>query len=245
MRSITASSGFISCAEISTAICCSRAIRASSATTSCSLRMSRLASGSSSSSSRGRLISAWAISTRCCSPPERLPTRVSAKLAASTASSISSTSARRVRGGQRHAEPVAVEAEPDEVAGAQRQVGVEQDLLGDVADQRVASRAGAAVDQDAPRARRLQAEDDAEQRRLAGAVGADQAGELAGRDREADLASRISRPDSRTSDLLAPTGCSACRRARAVDRCSQLRRRAPVRDGPFAAPCTSASIHDW
>ena len=40
--------------------------------------MSRLASGSSSSSSRGRLIRAWAISTRCCSPPDRRPTRASA-----------------------------------------------------------------------------------------------------------------------------------------------------------------------
>ena len=81
MRSITGSSGFISCAEISTAICCSVAIRASSATTSCALRRSRLASGSSSSSSRGWLISACAIRTRCCSPPESCPTRASAKRA--------------------------------------------------------------------------------------------------------------------------------------------------------------------
>ena len=63
----------------------------------CSLAMSRLASGSSRSSSRGRLIRAWAISTRCCSPPERLPTRASAKRVASTASSISSTVWRRRR----------------------------------------------------------------------------------------------------------------------------------------------------
>ena len=42
--------------------------RRSSATISATLRMSRLASGSSSSSRRGRRIRACAISTRCCSP---------------------------------------------------------------------------------------------------------------------------------------------------------------------------------
>ena len=70
MRSITGSSGFMSWVEISTAICCSCAIPGRTSTTSCSLRMSRLASGSSKRSRRGRLISACAIRMRCCSPPE-------------------------------------------------------------------------------------------------------------------------------------------------------------------------------
>jgi hypothetical protein len=40
-----------------------------------------LASGSSSSSSRGRLITACAIITRCCSPPDSSPTRVCGRTA--------------------------------------------------------------------------------------------------------------------------------------------------------------------
>ena len=45
----------------------------SRSTISWALRRSRLASGSSSRSSRGRLMRAWAIRTRCCSPPESVP----------------------------------------------------------------------------------------------------------------------------------------------------------------------------
>ena len=161
--------------------------------------MSRLASGSSSSSSLGRLTSAWAISTRCCSPPERLPTRASAKLDASTASSISSTSARRRAERKRHAEPVPVEAEPDDVAGPQRHVGVEQHLLGDVADQRLRRACGAPADQHLARAAGLEAEHDPHQRRLPGAVGADQAGELARPDRERDVVEDLA---SRRADTL-------------------------------------------
>ena len=48
-------------------------MRCSRATISWPLRRSRLARGSSSSSSRGWLIRACAISTRCCSPPDRSP----------------------------------------------------------------------------------------------------------------------------------------------------------------------------
>jgi len=53
---------------------------------------SRLASGSSRSKSSGLLTSAWAINTRCCSPPDNELIRRFAKAAASTDSSISSTS---------------------------------------------------------------------------------------------------------------------------------------------------------
>ena len=89
----------ISCADSSTATCCPAAIRCSRAMISWPLRMSRLARGSSSSSSRGWLIRACAISTRCCSPPDSSPTRASANRVASTASSISATASRRVREG--------------------------------------------------------------------------------------------------------------------------------------------------
>ena len=167
MRSITPSSGLISCAEISTAISCSRAIRASSATTSCALRRSRFASGSSSSSSRGRAISAWAIRIRCCSPPESLPTRVSAKPSASTAVEHLLDQRAACAGRARHPEAAGVQAEPDEVPRAQWQVRVQQELLGDEADQLASSRAGAARDEDVSRARGLQPEDHPEQRRLA------------------------------------------------------------------------------
>ena len=99
MRSITGSSGFMSCAESSTVVWNSRDRRRSRATIPAMLRMSRLASGSSSSSRRGRRIRACAISTRCCWPPDRLPIRWSANRVASTASSISSTLRRRAREG--------------------------------------------------------------------------------------------------------------------------------------------------
>ena len=91
----------MSCAESSTAIPSARASRASTETIPCSLEMSRLASGSSSSSSRGRPISACAIMTRCCSPPDSSPTRASAYRRAPTAVSMSSTSSRRARDGSR------------------------------------------------------------------------------------------------------------------------------------------------
>ena len=67
------SSGLTSCATSSTVTCCSRQIRSSSAATARWLGRSRLSSGSSRISSRGRLTSACAISSRCCSPPESVP----------------------------------------------------------------------------------------------------------------------------------------------------------------------------
>ena len=78
---------------------CSAAIRARSSTTSAAERMSRFANGSSSSNNFGRQMSAWAIMTRCCSPPERFPIRASANRVAPTASSISSTARRRFAAG--------------------------------------------------------------------------------------------------------------------------------------------------
>ena len=71
-------------------------------------------------------------------------------------------------GGPRHAEAVRVDPEPHEIARAQRNIRVEQELLRHVADQAMpASVLAGRLDQHAPRARRLQAEDHPEQRRLA------------------------------------------------------------------------------
>ncbi len=182
MRSITGSSGFISCAEISTAI--------------------SLLAGDPGEQ-RDDLVAAAQVEVRerlveqqqprpadqrvgdqhaLLLAAGELPTRGSAKSRASTASSISSISALRRARGQRDAEAVRVEAEADEVARAQRHVGVEQELLRHVADQRVApprTRRAGRRRSTRPALACLQAEDHPEERRLAGAVGADQPGELA------------------------------------------------------------------
>ena len=86
--------------------------------------------------------------------------------------------------GQRQAEPVAVEAKRHEVPRPHRQIRIERELLRDIADRRERA---AAVDGDAAAAGRQQAEDGAQQRRLARPVGADQAAELPRREREVDV----------------------------------------------------------
>ena len=98
----------------------------SSSTISWALAGSRLASGSSSRSSRGRLISAWAISTRCCSPPERVPTRASAKRSASTACEHLVDRDCALPRRQRQPEAVAVDAERRPGRGPQRDIRIEQ-----------------------------------------------------------------------------------------------------------------------
>src|SRR5262249_36776096 len=70
-------------------------------------------------------------------------------------------------------------------------------LLEDVADIAARARYRRPVDRDAPRGGRLEAADDAEQRRLAAAAGADEAQDLAMPDREVD---RLERGD----DAAAP-----------------------------------------
>ena len=94
------------------------------------------------------------------------------------------------RRGQREAEPVPVDPQRDHVAGAQRHVRVDGQLLRHVPDQppAAAPRPGAAVQQDPAGRRGLQAEDDLQQGRLARAVGSDEPGELAGPDGEGDVA---------------------------------------------------------
>ena len=77
-------------------------------------------------------------------------------------------------GGPRHAEAVRVDPEPHEIARAQRNIRVEQELLRHVADRAMTASVLAGVGEPAkkhaPSARRLQAEDHSEQRRLPRAV---------------------------------------------------------------------------
>ena len=81
---------------------------------------------------------------------------------------------------------MAVEPEPHEVAAAQDEVAVEDALLRHVADPVAALARRAAVDHDAPGARLEQPEQDADQRRLAGAVRAEDGEELAVLELEAE-----------------------------------------------------------
>jgi hypothetical protein len=87
-------------------------------------------------------------------------------------------------GGPRHPETVRVDAEPHEIARAQRNIRVEQELLRHVAHQAAPASVLAALDEHSSSARRLQAEDHSEQGRLARPVGSDQACELARRNLE-------------------------------------------------------------
>ena len=79
-----------------------------------------------------------------------------------------------------------VQAQAHQVPGPQRHVGVEERLLGDVADRTAPPPAVATLDLDPAGARSLQAEDHPEQRRLAGTVRPDETDELAGVELEGD-----------------------------------------------------------
>ena len=186
-RSITGRSGFMPWAANRTATCCTLATRATRLTTSCSLLMSRLASGSSSRRRLGptdegvRDHDALLLSTReIAHPGDR-------EAVASTASSIASIRALRFAVGRRHPETMAVDPEPDEVPSPDGHVGIEPDLLRDVADERVPARPGFAGHPDCSRRRCDQTHDDPEQRRLARSVRADQPDELTGIASEADV----------------------------------------------------------
>src|SRR6266851_9921410 len=91
-RSVTASIGLMSWVTSTTVKPYSARRSATNWLTSCWLRRSRLASGSSSSSSCGRATSAWASCRRCCSPPDKRPTARLPRWAAPTDASASDTS---------------------------------------------------------------------------------------------------------------------------------------------------------
>src|SRR5262249_18375301 len=158
----------------------------------------RLASGSSSSSRPGLLISAGAITKRCSSPPDRVPTRPSANRPAPAPRRLSATRWRRPPRGGAAARRAALPAEPlpwaartRQYAGRHGHVGVELDLLRHVADEALARGPRLAADFGGARGRRQQPENHLEQGGLAGPVGPDQPGELAGADAEADVAQHV------------------------------------------------------
>jgi hypothetical protein len=108
---------------------------------------------------------------------------------------------RPVLPGEGEPEPVPVKAERHHVAGAQRHVRVDDQLLRHVADGRlVLVVQGRAVDEHAPARRVGQAEDDAQERGLARSVRPDDAGEVpllkGERDVAEDLAAAQADPDS-------------------------------------------------
>src|SRR5262249_21717251 len=146
-----------------------------------------------------------------------------------------------------------VKAERHDIAGPQRHVRVDHQLLRHVADAPlVALLPLPAVDEHLAARRLLQAEDDAEQRGLAGAVGTNETGELALADRERDPAKpraaaqpyayAVEREQIRAGHPLRPC----------LLPCRFLRHRCPHRRSVEAWPvtalrraCTSASIQLW
>ena len=109
----------------------------------------------------------------------------------------------------REAEPelVPVQAERHHVAGAQRHVGVDNQLLRHVADRGlvlVVQRD--AVHQNPPARRLKQAEDDAKQGGLAGPVRADDPGELASPERERDVAEHLTAAEAHADTVKRQQG---------------------------------------
>src|SRR5690606_28762228 len=96
----------------------------------------------------------------------------------------------------RGAEARAVHAERDEVAGAHARAEREGALLRNVPDAPVAAAHGAAGDADPPFGEPLQAEDRAQQRRLARAARAEDGHELAGCEVEVEALPEVAAPRS-------------------------------------------------
>ena len=199
----------------------------SSATTSCSLRRSRLASGSSTRQQPG-----GGGSARARSAPSAARRRTGCRSGSSP--NARAPTARehlvdQVPGADPRASgcpsrcPVS-SPQPDEVPGPQRHIRVEQDLLGHVADRR-ARRARSAR-------RRAPCPPTAAAVRGSRAaawscrpVRADQSDEFAGPDGEADVAQHTSRPASRTLHRRPRRACPRCsRRVAAVSRRELARR---------------------
>lgn len=154
--------------------------------------------------------------------------------------------------GQPGAEPVPVEAERHEVAGAQRGVRLDLHLLRHVADRAAAPGGRAAVDQDPALVRPSQTHDDAQDRRLALAVGPDQAGELAGGEAEADAVEDLpaAEPDAHVlqgQDLGGFSHGAPHSGIREEDRGSSGQSVGAERPAPIASlrALISASIHFW
>ncbi len=91
---------------------------------------------------------------------------------------------------------MAVETEPHEVAAPDRQLAVEGALLGHVADAMAPPFRGAAVDLDPTRRQRREPEQDAQQRRLPGAVRSEHREELARLDLEVEVLEQRARAEA-------------------------------------------------
>ena len=147
--------------------------------------------GSSSSSSRGFAISARPIASICCWPPESVPAGGAAPRPAS------GTARRPARARRRDSSSRAGPgAEPQIVLDRERRehlpaLGHLRDAERDARMARAARSIGRPSKQDAAGGDRLHAGDRAQQRGLAGAVGADQRDDLAGRDLERDAVQRL------------------------------------------------------
>ena len=94
------------------------------------------------------------------------------------------------------APPMTVETEAHEIAAAQGELAVEDALLRDVADPRAHLGGQPAVDRDRAGARLEQAEEDADERRLARPVRAEHGEQLAALEREAQVAPQHAVPEA-------------------------------------------------
>ena len=113
--------------------------------------------------------------------------------------------------------------ERHQVPGPHRDVGIEDDLLGHVAERPRLAVRGSPPHPDGPGVRAAAAEDDPQQCRLADAVGPDEPGELAADgSRRRRRRAPIVRPENETLDLVDLRGRG---------RRSQVLRRGPVHDG--------------
>ena len=133
----------------------------------------------------------------------------------------------------------AIEAERNEVARPHRHIGIEREFLRHVSDRGGLS---AAVEGDAAAAGNDEAEDGANQRRLARAVGADQPTKFARSQREVDIAQDVAagKRDARLTDrenlASGQHGAQCFFSSVSVDALSVT---------AFWRASTSASIHDW
>ena len=134
-----------------------------------------------------------------------------------------------------------VDPERHQVPGPQRHVRIEQDLLGDVADGPVPPARGAPSDEDLPGGRAFEAEDHPQQGGLAGAVGADQPGELPGPHAEADVVEDLRRRQRHADALDRQESHRRVAGCRSITGAGSRCRAATA----FRMALTSASIHDW
>ena len=129
-----------------------------------------------------------------------------------------------------------VQAEGHQVAGPDGDVGIEEHLLGDIAQRPSAPPGGPPRTRTWPGVRSLETEDDPQERRLADPVGADEPGELPLADLERDVVEDLATREGDADALDLED-----RWRGAVHRCSV---EIPCTTAALIA-ATSASIQDW